>query len=587
MELQSFDLLWLSDPIERCPRDDTPLNIHDAPLDVEGPHAERYVTEMARCPSCGRWHGLLPVLYEIMDDFGWDASDISGFAVDDEAVTAGVDLQGATIPWATFGEQTQAMREASSQPPPSEEEFRALDQVPATWEVRQASATWIEDESGAVDLGYVAVVHGPAVARSTDIRAGNPFDARQLSELIRRAGATPHPPAEAGRPRQVRVGDDSLAEALRSRLAPMGVEVQVGETSLADEALAEITAMLLGHSAPPVFQDVDDAAVRAFTESAARFYDDEPWVRTEGDRFLGVQVGDGDWFFANVMGQMEESPGLSLFDDWMTVCRFVHNQPSPFFALAEELGLGDESGFLEEMAAFAHTGPFEAAGALEGLTLSERTDLHPVDARRLDQLSVGPAAWGQYAVPRRFDIDEGLVPPHFSLETYRLVIEALLLALERRRATPVTSIKTTLDISGRSVSLRYPADGTERPYDGPEGYRFFLRGHDDDMESPSRIPDGERIEIEAPATALYKDVAKALTTFDDRIYEASLYEWKTCLWNDRASRRNPSPRIADLAELRDPTDLGIEIGGCDFALVLDEALDTAPEEIRLRWASRE
>jgi hypothetical protein len=83
--------------------------------------------------------------------------------------------------------------------------------------------------------------------------------------------------------------------------------VEAGQVPLADEALGEITSMLLGHSAPPVFAEESEEEIRVFTETATRFYEREPWARTEGDRFLGVKVReDGDWFFANVMGQMRD-----------------------------------------------------------------------------------------------------------------------------------------------------------------------------------------------------------------------------------------------------------------------------------------
>ena len=591
MELQSFDLLWLPEPIESCLHEGARLEVREAALDIRGPQTERYIVEMARCRACGQWYGLLTVLYDIMEDFGWDASDIEGFGVEDETVTAGVDLMEATISWASLDQQIGPMGE-TERPPPSDEEIQALDQTSTTWEIGQALATWVEGEDGEVDLGYVVVACGPVLVRGTEIAVGAPLDAEGISGLLRRAAASPPPPAEPRRPQCVRAQDEAMADALRPHLSPLGIEVEVGKTPLADEALGEITAMLLGHSAPPVFQGKSDEEVRVFLKTATRFYEREPWTRTEGDRFLGVRIGEDDWFFANVMGQMKESPGLSLFDDWLTVCRFVHNQRSPFFALAEEMGLTGESGFLQELADVAQAGPFEAAGALEGLTLSERELLHPVDAQRLDGLSINPPVqgWsfqGQYPVPHRFDADEGLVAPEFSLETYRLVIQSLLIALERRRATPVTSIKTTLDIDGTPVSLRYPSDGTERPYEGPPGYRLFLCGHDEDIHSPSRIPGGERIEIEAPAAALFKDVAGALGEFHDEIYEASLNDWKSCLWDDRASRRNPSPRIADLAGLEPPTELEIEIGGGAFGLEIGPALDHPPEEIRLEWGSVE
>lgn len=591
MELQSFDLLWCSEPTETCLHEGAELELREAALNIWGPRAERFVTEMGRCPACGQWYGPLPLLYDIMEGFGWDASDIEGFGLEGKEAPAGVVLGEATIPWATFGQQIGRMQEAGG-PPPSEEEVRALSQAPTTWEIGQAPASWVEGDSEEVELGYVAVACGPALARGTEIKVRAPLDGEELSGLLRRATASPLPPAEPGRPKRVRARDEATAEALRPSLSSLGIEVEVGETPLADEALEEITAMLLGHSAPPVFQGKSDEETKAFLETATRFYQREPWTRTEGDRFLGIQIGEGDWFFANVMGQMEESPGLSLFDDWLTVCRFVHNQRSPFFALVEDLGLTGESGFLQELAGVGQVGPFEAAGALEGLSLSDREELHPADARRLDELSIGPPVRGrsfrgQYPVPHRFDAGEGLVAPRFSLDTYRLVIEALLIALERRRATPVTSIKTTLDMGGTPVSLRYPSDGTERPYEDPPGYRLFLRGHDEDIHSPSRIPEGKLIEIEAPATALFKDVAKALGQFHDEIYEASLQDWKSCLWDDRASRRNPSPRIADLADLEEPPELEIEIGGGAFGLAIGQALDQPPEEIQLQWTFRE
>jgi len=54
MELQSFDLLWLSEPIETCLHDDTHLDVQEAALGIRGPQAERYIAEMARCRACGQ-----------------------------------------------------------------------------------------------------------------------------------------------------------------------------------------------------------------------------------------------------------------------------------------------------------------------------------------------------------------------------------------------------------------------------------------------------------------------------------------------------------------------------------------------------
>ena len=199
--------------------------------------------------------------------------------------------------------------------------------------------------------------------------------------------------------------------------------------------------------------------------------------------------------------------------------------------------------------------------------------LHPADAHRLDRLGIGPSVDGAYPVPRRFDAFEGPVPPAVSFDTYRVTMEALLLALERRTATPVTSIKTTLDIDGTSVSLRYPSDGTERPYDGPPGFRLVVDGHNRDEQHPSRLPAGTQLVIDAAANTLYKDVAKVLSSTQDRFYEAWLFEEDgVVLWNDQNSRRYPSPRIADLVDLGP---FGLDIAGAAFRLTVDGPLDAA------------
>lgn len=561
MEHQQFDLLWLPEPVETCLHDDTLLQIREPALDLEGPTVLKYTARFAQCPECKQWYGLLPVLHDILVEADWETSEVDTFVVNGDPVTTGVYMESSPLSWSTYCDHMTSMEEAQERPTPSAEEVRTLDQTPTTWEVGQGPATWIGEEGGDLELGYAAVVHDPTAVRSYDIHEGRPFDPEQIAALIRRAAGTPQPPAQPGRPRLVRVQDETLAAALEPHLSDFGVEVEVDETPLVDDALTEMTDLLMGDHPPPVFEDADEASLRTFVDTAVRFYDAEPWTRTEGDRFLGVQIEGEPWFFANVMGQMEQSPGISVFEDWLTVCRFIHNERT----LAGHIG-GDGGPV---------GSPIEAAGALEAISLDERDLLHPVDAHRLDRLGIDPPVDDQYPVPRRFDVEKGPVQPHLDLETYRLTMEALLIALERRRATPVTSIKTTLDIDGRSVSLRYPSDGTERPLDGPPGYRLIGGSPEEDIGTPSRIPEDTRLVIDTAASTLFKDVGKALSAFDDRIYESSLYRGELCLWDDQGSRRNPSPRVADLVDL---DDLSLEIGGGRLAFEVDRPLDNAPEE---------
>lgn len=560
MEHQQFDFLWLPEPIETCLHDNTPLRLQEAALDLEGPSVLKYTTRLAHCPECEQWYGLLPFLHDLLMEENWETSEVDAFVINGDPVATGVYMESSPLPWSTYCDHMNRMEEAQERPTPSAEEVRALDQAPTTWEVGQGPATWIGEEGDEAELGYAAVVHDPTAVRSYDIHEGRPFDPEQIAALIRRAAGTPQPPAEPGRPRLVRVQDKTLAAALEPHLSAFGVEVEVDETPLVDDALTEMTDLLLGDYAPPAFEDADEAALRTFVDTAVRFYDAEPWTRTEGDRFLGVQIDGEPWFFANVMGQMGESPGISMFENWLTVCRFIHNERTPASLAA---GDGGPTG-----------GPIEAAGALEALSLDARDLLHPVDAHRLDRLGIAPPIDDQYPVPRRFDVEKGPVQPHLDLDTYRLTMEALLIALERRRATPVTSIKTTLDLDGRSVSLRYPSDGTERPLDGPPGYRLVV-GRDKDAGAASRLPEDMRLAIDTSASTLFKDVGKTLVAFDDQMYESSLYRDELCLWDDHGSRRNPSPRVADLVEL---DGLLLEIGGGRLTFEVDRPLDDAPEE---------
>ncbi len=128
-------------------------------------------------------------------------------------------------------------------------------------------------------LGYVAVVHGPALARWTDMKAGAPFEAEELGALVRRAAEAPHPPAKPARPRQVRVREEALANALKSELSGLDIDAEAGQVPLAEEALREITSMLLGHSALPVFAEESEEEIRAFTETATRHGDGHPVLR--------------------------------------------------------------------------------------------------------------------------------------------------------------------------------------------------------------------------------------------------------------------------------------------------------------------
>jgi hypothetical protein len=572
--MTSFDLLWLPFPLDDCLYDGTPLEAYEVEVELVGPSTQAFGMVVLDCGHCGQWYGIIPVLGEMTEQLGWGMEDVEEFRIEGEPVDTGVVLGEAPMAWPAFAAHVGEMEAAQSGPTPSVEEVAGLEQRDVTWEVGQEAAVWI-GEGDDPDVGFAALVHGPDVVRAHKVDVEPPFDAEALAELVRRAAGSPLSGASPERPATVRVADAEMADDLRPLLAAMDIDVEVGPTDRLDETLAGLTLSLSGEMGPAVFAGEDETVVRDFLDTATRFYEADPWTRTEGDRFLGVQIDDGDWFFANVMGQLGESPGLSVFDDWLVVCTFIHNQYASVDRILAALGLDDGAGVGGD--GIGGRG-FEAAGALEALSLRERTGLHPADAYYFDTRGIEPPVDGEYPVPTRFDVFEGPTAPHFDLDAYRVTMEAIRVALERRTATPVTSIKTTIDVGGTDVSLRYPSEGEERPYDGPAGYRLVVHG-DEDMIEPSRIPPGTQLIIDAPATTLVKDVAKAVKQTDDDFYEVSFQTGQFFLWDDRGRRRDPSPRVADLTRLGDH---GLEVGGARFSLTIDQALDDAPDEIRVR-----
>jgi len=221
--------------------------------------------------------------------------------------------------------------------------------------------------------------------------------------------------------------------------------------------------------------------------------------------------------------------------------------------------------------------PFEAAGAAEAMTLDPLTLLHPTDAVRVQDLGIEPLRDGLYPLPSRYDAREGLVAPHFSLAAYRALMKAILIALERRRATPVTSIKTTLDVDEYQVTLRYPSDGTERPVEGPAGVRLVIAGHDNEHD-PTPLPEGLSLHVDATGAALFEDVARALSDFDDDFQYVGVGTGDVVLWDDRGRRKSPCPRMADLASC---DDLWVELLFTGFSAAV-EPLEKAPDTVQIQ-----
>jgi hypothetical protein len=243
MEVSSFDLLWLPEPIEACLHDDTALALHDAELRLRsGDTTAAYTVRLAYCPSCTQWYGLLQVAEALLNDAGLTATALDAFELEGEPVQTGVHFPPRTMPWAVFGRQMEALSAAQEQPTPPAAAVQQLDRSPTVWQVNQIAIARTGPSSP--ERQYVALVHGPSSIRGVDVQADTPFDAPRLATLVRRAAGTPQPPAQPTRPRAVRLADPSQANALHPHLAPTGIEVEVGDTPRADAALADITDLI-------------------------------------------------------------------------------------------------------------------------------------------------------------------------------------------------------------------------------------------------------------------------------------------------------------------------------------------------------
>lgn len=570
MELLSFDLVWLVHPIEECLSGEGIIESRETTLRVDGPTSVTYAVWLGYCADEQQWYGLQEMLEDMLVSEGWSYEDIEGFAIDGSSVKTGVQtgFQQNIVPWTTFQEQTAHLAAtAKEKEPPAPDEVRALEQRPTTWELGWQPVGWVGPTEEEAQLIYAALVHDAAGhIRATTLHEGAPPDADALDELVRRAAAQPSAPAIPIRPTTLHVANDATANALADRIGALDIRVRAHPTPQVQEALAHLTEHLSPDGPPPFLSDAGDDAIRAFFDAATAFYAAAPWRRFEGHKYLGVQFDDGPWHYVNVMGQEEEAPGLALFNDWLQLCRFHNNQPSFMEDTLSEL-FGEPSSLSS----------LEAAGAAEAMTLDPLSLLHPIDAAYVQELDIEPLRDRLYPLPYRYDAEAGLVAPHFPLTAYRALIKAILIALERRRATPVTSIKTTLDIDGQQVSLRYPSDGTERPVKAPVSVRLVIEGRDNEYDS-TPLPAGLALQIDATGDMLFEEVAQALRDFDDDFQYVGVGAGDVVLWDDRGRRKAPCPRMTDLAAC---DDLWVELLFTAFPAAV-KPLEEPPDTIQIQ-----
>ncbi len=527
--------LWVMEPPPECLACGGALYAEEADLTLIGPESVTYALELGHCDSCGRWYGFFGDLEELLTEQDWAEGDVQEFLIDEEPLGAGVGLgqEFNVAPWVVFQEQISRLREADAAPPPEPEAVRALDVLAETWEVGQRPAAWIGEPPDDVEPAYLAlVIDGQGLIRGNSLQTGAPHSAEDLAELILRAIAAPAvPDAPRGRPREVRLDDAARAEVLARGLEDAGITVRAAPVERVEAVLEEAAAGVGGVAPAPYFIAYDEEEVRAYFEAAHAFYEAKPWQRLEGHKYMAFRIGDGPWRYLNVMGQMEEEPGLSVFDDWLQLCRFLHNTPTLF----------------ETMTDAGNLKPVRAAGAVEGLTLAPLPFLHPRDGVYLRGLGVTPLPEGYPAVHRH--TGEHSEHPSLPLPAYRALMTAVRTAVEKRRATPVTSIKETFETGGLTIALRYPSRGKEGVPAEAGAFRIVTHGTETDFAN-NPLPPGAHLEVDVPGEATLEAVARAVRQeTNDHVWPSAIGSGDFACWSDDSMYGTPSPRAFQLAGL--------------------------------------
>lgn len=328
-----------------------------------------------------------------------------------------------------------------------------------TWELVGGPGAWVDDlgdgQAGLTQI-YLLVDADSGAVLSMKMVVGSP-NRQDLVELVSQAVVYPMgdvSQSNAKRPARIHTADVSLLELLYEPMQALGVGLKLAEIPSAQAAFESLMQHMGVNQIPHFFSRYDEGEIISFLKAADAFFALRPWERLSGRKYLGFRIDNGDWHYCNVMGQAGEEFGLAMFTDWLELCRFVHNQPSPLHIM---MGLGLEK-------------QLKAAGGAESLSLHKISELNAEDIGYLQNLGLKRE---EYPLSLRLTL-ESLEMPRFDLETYQVLLQGLTAVLERRSASQISSIKKTLEIEGKRLELRYPAKGFEAMESDLPSYRLHV-----------------------------------------------------------------------------------------------------------------
>lgn len=423
--------------------------------------------------------------------------------------------------------------------PPDRTSLLTLPVDPVPWELGARVWDWIQ-EGGDLVLAYLALVSAEKRVRAYWLKVGVPPTPEELADLVFVACGKPMPTFTPARPSVLRIEQEEHAGRLRELLKFLDVKVEVGPVKEMQPVLEGLVEMFgLSSETEPFIINYNPSEVEAYFKAARRFYDLQPWRRFPGTGYIALRVDSEPWIYLNVMGQVGQVPGITVFETWLDLCLFIHNLTGMY-----------EPALLEGKL----LKPVEAARGLEGVTLHPLYSLHPRDADYVLRLGWRPLRRDLYPIPLRFTVvREAPYPPRVALPTYTLALEGIARLVTQKAFRGRQLVQVECEISGRHVEMRYPAQGDEDLPMDPGRYRVLSGG---------KIR-GRNVEIRVPGDMTLVDLAVEFEEFLNQ--KASVRGFGAgdfYLWRSEVGEE-PALRVCHLLALED---FWVEIGRTAYPL---------------------
>jgi hypothetical protein len=398
----------------------------------------------------------MPLLQQVAQQINSVPFELEDVTINGEEVELFLASPERVIAWAEFNQQ---LRQASNLPQASFDEAKRQPKSPMIWQLVGGTAGWVEDlGEGQGGLSYVYILldqQSEAVLSMKLLPA--PPKVQDLQELVYQAVVYPMQDTSgehSRRPQHIHVDDINLMEILYQPMQLLDIVVKRTEIPQAREVFTKLLDQIGGSKTQAFLNHFDKESLKRFFEASERFFDLEPWERLKANRFVAFKLDDEPWRYCSVMGHMGEEFGLAMFKDWLEVCKFVHNQPTPF----------------ELMTGSGATRQIDAVGSVESLSMQEIGFLNAEDILYLQGLGFDDT---EYPLPLRMNL-EGPMSPFFDLRTYQYLLEGLNKVLGTRRASQISTIKKTFEMDNHRLELRYPAKGDETLVHHEKGYRLVV-----------------------------------------------------------------------------------------------------------------